>query len=76
MIDMENAALVVLLSLLTRAILSFGIDLRIAISCVQINIQRAQMRNAIQQTKFHFPQKIFQSKKFTFLDRAKFSLFF
>jgi glutamate--cysteine ligase catalytic subunit len=51
---MENAALAVFLSLLTRAILSFNIDLRIPISLVNQNMERAQTRNAIQQNKFHF----------------------
>ena len=62
MSDMENAALAVFLSLLTRAIFSYGIDLRMPISLVHENMERAQRRNNIQQSKFHFPQTIFPSQ--------------
>ncbi|CAM2724594.1 unnamed protein product [Rotaria socialis] len=57
--DFENAAFTVFLSLLTRAILSYKIDLRMSISLVNQNMERAQIRNTIQQSKFHFPTTIF-----------------
>ncbi|CAF1500131.1 unnamed protein product [Adineta ricciae] len=52
--DFENAALSVFLILLTRSILSFEIDLRIPISLIHENMQRAQVKNTIQQMKFYF----------------------
>lgn len=52
--DFENAALSVFLILLTRSILSFEIDLRIPISLIHENMQRAQMKNTIQQATFFF----------------------
>ncbi|CAF1328777.1 unnamed protein product [Rotaria magnacalcarata] len=55
----ENAAFTVFLSLLTRAILSYKIDLRMSISLVNQNMERAQIRSTIQQSKFHFPTTIF-----------------
>lgn len=59
--DFENAALVVFLSLLTRTILSYRIDLRIPISFVQENMERAQIRNTIKEKKFYFSRNIFHS---------------
>ena len=52
--DFENAAFAVFLSLLTRAILSFRIDLRMLISLVEQNMQTAQQRNAIETKRFFF----------------------
>ncbi|CAF0977804.1 unnamed protein product [Adineta steineri] len=60
--DFENAALSVFLTLLTRAILSYNIDLRMPISLVNENMERAQMKNNIQIKKFHFPTQIFHDR--------------
>lgn len=59
MSDFENAALSVFLCLLSRSILSFGIDLRMKISLVHINMERAQLIDSIKQTKFHFRKNLF-----------------
>lgn len=53
--DFENAAFAVFLSLLTRAILSYRIDLRMPISLVRQNMDQAQLRNTIRLNQFHFP---------------------
>ncbi len=61
MSDFENAALTVFLSLLTRAILTYKIDLRMPISLVNNNMERAQKKNTLIENKFHFPKKIFSN---------------
>lgn len=61
--DFENAAFSVFLSLLTRAILSYRIDLRMLISLVHENMHKAQQRNTIQLNQFHFPTNISSSSE-------------
>eukprot|EP00123_Amoebidium_parasiticum_P014496 comp22522_c0_seq1/m.34168 comp22522_c0_seq1/g.34168 ORF comp22522_c0_seq1/g.34168 comp22522_c0_seq1/m.34168 type:complete len:630 (-) comp22522_c0_seq1:499-2388(-) len=52
--DFENAAFTAFIVLLTRAILSYNLNLYIPISKVDENIQIAQQRNAAQDKKFYF----------------------
>lgn len=52
--DFENAAFVVFLSLLVRAIRDIGVDFRMAMSLVDENMRRAQKRDACLREKFHF----------------------
>ena len=52
--DFGNAALVVFLALLTRVIITYGLDLTIPISQVNENINTAHRRDAIRQEKFFF----------------------
>ena len=56
--DFENAALAVFLTVLTRSLLTFRVDLRLPISLVHENMQRAQRRNTLLESKFHFPDPI------------------
>ena len=57
--DFENAAFVTFLVLLTRAILSFKLNMLIPISKVDENMQRAQKRDACITEKFFFRKNIF-----------------
>ncbi|TRY63874.1 hypothetical protein TCAL_00880 [Tigriopus californicus] len=52
--DFENAAMVCFVVLLTRAILSFNYNLLIPISLVDVNMKRAQKRDAVLNQKFFF----------------------
>ncbi|CAF2579027.1 unnamed protein product [Rotaria sp. Silwood2] len=54
MTDFENAALVTFIALLTRAILTYNLNLLIPISNVDENMQVAQQRDALRHQKFHF----------------------
>ena len=54
MSDFENAALVVFLALMTRVIITFGLDLTIPISQVNENMNRAHHRDSTRQEKFYF----------------------
>ncbi|CAF3551830.1 unnamed protein product [Rotaria sp. Silwood1] len=54
MTDFENAALVTFIVLLTRAILTYNLNLLIPISNVEENMQFAQKHDAIRREKFHF----------------------
>nr|QHX41528.1 glutamate--cysteine ligase catalytic subunit-like [Octopus vulgaris] len=56
--DFENAALVVFMLLLTRAIVTFKLDLLIPITKVEENISIAQKRDAINKEKFYFKKDI------------------
>jgi glutamate--cysteine ligase catalytic subunit len=56
--DFENAAFVVFVVLLTRAILSFKLNFLIPISKMQENMVRAQQRDAIHQEKFYFRKSV------------------
>lgn len=53
--DFENAAFSIFVILLTRAILSFHLDLYMPLSQVDVNMQRAQQRDAIHTQRFFFP---------------------
>ncbi|XP_065918294.1 glutamate--cysteine ligase catalytic subunit-like isoform X2 [Dysidea avara] len=52
--DFENAGFMVFVVLLTRTILSFGVDLRIPISKLDENTKRAVKRDAVKTEKFYF----------------------
>ncbi|WFD43367.1 glutamate--cysteine ligase [Malassezia psittaci] len=52
--DFENAAFSVFVILLSRAILHFGLNFYMPISKVDVNMQRAQLRDAIHTQKFFF----------------------
>ncbi|CAE7154693.1 unnamed protein product [Rhizoctonia solani] len=56
--DFENAAMSVFLILLSRAILSFGLNFYLPISKVDENMQRAQRRNAVHGEKFWFRKEV------------------
>ncbi|KAG9046203.1 hypothetical protein FS837_004874 [Tulasnella sp. UAMH 9824] len=57
--DFENAAFSVFIVLLSRAILSFGLNFYIPISKVDENMQRAQKRNALKDQRFWFRKNVY-----------------
>ncbi|KAG8996383.1 hypothetical protein FRB90_012754 [Tulasnella sp. 427] len=57
--DFENAAFSVFIVLLSRAILSFGLNFYIPISKVDENMQRAQKRNAVKEQRFWFRKNVY-----------------
>jgi len=59
MTDFENAAFVVFIVLLSRAIMSMNLNFYIPISKVDENMRRAQQRDAVNQAKFFFRREIF-----------------
>lgn len=54
MTDFENAALTVFLALMTRVIITYGLDLAIPISQVNENMNAAHHRDSARQEKFYF----------------------
>ncbi|KAL5493226.1 hypothetical protein EMCRGX_G014373 [Ephydatia muelleri] len=56
--DFENAAFVVFVVLLTRAILSFKLNFYIPISKMQENMKRATHRDAVNSQQFFFRQQV------------------
>jgi glutamate--cysteine ligase catalytic subunit len=54
MSDFENAALVVFIALMTRVIITYGLDLTIPISQVNENMNTAHRRDSARQEKFYF----------------------
>jgi glutamate--cysteine ligase catalytic subunit len=60
--DFENAAYSVFIVLLTRVILSFGLNFYIPISKVDTNMQTAQKRDAVLNEKFYFRKNVFTSR--------------
>ncbi|KAF8443156.1 glutamate-cysteine ligase-domain-containing protein [Boletus edulis BED1] len=56
--DFENAAFVVFVVLLSRAVLAFSLNFYIPISKVDENMSRAQKRNAVRQGKFFFRKNV------------------
>lgn len=52
--EFENAAFVVFVALLNRAIIYFKLNLYTFLSQVDINMERAHMRDAVNTQKFHF----------------------
>jgi glutamate--cysteine ligase catalytic subunit len=60
--DFENAAFSIFIVLLSRAILSFGINFYIPISKVDVNMKRAHKRNAAREEKFFFRKNIFNKR--------------
>ncbi|PCH43378.1 glutamate-cysteine ligase catalytic subunit [Wolfiporia cocos MD-104 SS10] len=59
MTDFENAAFSVFVVLLSRAILSFNLNLYMPISKVDENMVRAQKRDAVRSQKFFFRKDVF-----------------
>jgi len=57
--DFENAALVTFLVLMTRAIMSFNLNMIIPISKVDENMQTAQKKDACLNGKFYFRRNIY-----------------
>ncbi|KAH8919539.1 GCS-domain-containing protein [Atractiella rhizophila] len=57
--DFENAAFSIFIVLLTRAILSFGLNFYLPISKVDQNMARAHRRAAVSEQKFYFRKKVF-----------------
>ena len=64
--DFENAAYSIFIVLLSRAMLSFGLDFYIPISKVDENMKRAHKRNAAREEKFFFKKKVFQRRSALF----------
>ena len=60
--DFENAAYSVFIVLLTRVILSFGLNFYIPISKVDANMQTAHKRDAVLNEKFYFRKNVFTSQ--------------
>lgn len=60
--DFENAAFSVFVVLLSRAILSFRLNFYMPISKVDVNMDRAQQRDAVNQQKFFFRKDVFRTK--------------
>ncbi|CAK8697360.1 unnamed protein product [Clavelina lepadiformis] len=60
--DFENAAFVVFIVLMTRAILKYNLDLCLPLSYVHLNTTKAQKNNAICKEKFHFRSNINSNK--------------
>lgn len=63
--DFENAAFAIFIVLVTRVILSFGLDFYIPISKVEENMQRAHARNAVLEKKFWFRKNVFPRRRET-----------
>lgn len=63
--DFENAAFAVFIVLVTRVILSFGLDFYIPISKVEEGMQRAHSRDAVLYQKFWFRKNVFPSRRET-----------
>jgi glutamate--cysteine ligase catalytic subunit len=61
--DFENAAFAVFIVLVTRVILSFGLDFYIPISKVEEGMQRAHTRDAVLKEKFWFRKNVFPSRR-------------
>ena len=57
--DFENAAFAIFIVLVTRVILSFGLDFYIPISKVEAGMARAHTRDAVLNEKFWFRKNIF-----------------
>ncbi|KAG0169334.1 hypothetical protein DFQ28_006514 [Apophysomyces sp. BC1034] len=60
--DFENAAFAVFIVLLTRVILSFGLNFYIPMSKVDENMQTAHKRAAVLNEKFYFRKNVFTSQ--------------
>jgi len=61
--DFENAAFAVFIVLVTRVILSFGLNFYIPISKVEENMQRAHARDAVLGQKFWFRRDVFPARR-------------
>eukprot|EP00160_Parvularia_atlantis_P013768 Unigene3041_Nuclearia_a/m.9354 Unigene3041_Nuclearia_a/g.9354 ORF Unigene3041_Nuclearia_a/g.9354 Unigene3041_Nuclearia_a/m.9354 type:complete len:628 (-) Unigene3041_Nuclearia_a:92-1975(-) len=60
--DFENAAFVVFIVLLTRAILSFNLNFYIPMSKIEANMQTAFKRDACRTQKFYFRKNVFSCR--------------
>src|SRR5271167_4610630 len=60
--DFENAAFAVFIVLVTRVILSFGLDFYIPISKVEQGMARAHIRDAVLNQKFWFRKNVFPAR--------------
>ncbi len=58
MTDFENAAFMIFMVLITRIIISYGINLMMPISKVDANMAKAHARNAVLKEKFYFRKNI------------------
>ena len=72
--DFENSALVTFLVLMTRAILSFNLNMLIPISKVDINMQTAQKKDACLNEKFYFRKNIFTDSENNNLEMEQMSI--
>jgi glutamate--cysteine ligase catalytic subunit len=63
--DFENAAFAVFIVLVTRVILSFGLDFYIPISKVEEGMTRAHQRDAVLKQKFWFRKNVFPPRRET-----------
>jgi hypothetical protein len=61
--DFENTAFAILIVLLTRAILSFGLNFYIPISKVDENMKKAHRRGAVLNEKFYFRKNVFTKQR-------------
>jgi glutamate--cysteine ligase catalytic subunit len=61
--DFENAAFAVFIVLVTRVILSFGLDFYIPISKVEEGMARAHSRDAVLNQKFWFRKNVFPPRR-------------
>lgn len=60
--DFENAAFSVFIVLLTRAILSFGLNFYLPISKVDENMKAAHHRNAVLEQKYYFRKQVYRTR--------------
>ena len=61
--DFENAAFAIFIVLVTRVILSFGLDFYIPISKVEEGMARAHIRDAVNIQKFWFRKNVFPPRR-------------
>ncbi|CAB4493439.1 uncharacterized protein OCT59_000526 [Rhizophagus irregularis] len=66
--DFENAAFAVFIVLLTRAILSYGLNFYIPISKVDENMKMAHRRDAVLSEKFWFRKNVFEKNNIMYDD--------
>ena len=68
--DFENAAFCIFLVLLSRVIMTMPVDFGMPISLVDVNMQRAQRRDAIHSQRFHFrsSRHTSQTQEYTLAD--------
>ncbi|KZT52865.1 glutamate-cysteine ligase catalytic subunit, partial [Calocera cornea HHB12733] len=68
--DFENAAFSIFIVLLSRAILSFGLNFYMPISKVDANMKTAQARDAARQEKFYFRKFVYPQDRAFEIRRA------
>lgn len=57
--DFENAAMTVVTGMIVNLINDFDLDFILPITMVDINMERAHLRNAVQEQKFWFKTSIY-----------------